>query len=139
MKSQSTNYYDTFIEVAEDCPVLSGAVPPAKEVNPSIAKLQYDILNDHPYRFSSDEVLFAVFALRKEVPEESLEEQRQIFFSKGQACFRASPLPKSYGWGIHSNKDGKIALYGVETAEYQKFVEDTSLRKLKAMRSKRKE
>ncbi|HWV72688.1 MAG TPA: DUF6157 family protein [Pseudosphingobacterium sp.] len=27
MKTHTTNYFDTFIQVAEDCPVASGEVP----------------------------------------------------------------------------------------------------------------
>jgi hypothetical protein len=138
MKIHTTNYYNTFIEIAEDCPVVTGAVPPVKGENPSIAKLQYDKIKMNPYQFSSDDVLFSVFAGRKEIPENEREVQRQIFFSKGQPCFRASPLPKNYGWGIHFNAEGKIALYGRETAEYRQFLADSSLNKLKAMRSKRK-
>lgn len=138
MKTHTTNYYNTFIEAAEDSPVSSGTVPPAKEGNPSVARLQYEMLSGNPYRYDSDDTLFSVYAVRKEIPEGELEEQRQIFFSKGQPCFRASPLTKSYGWGVHSNAEGKLALYGMGTTEYQKFTEDNSLKKLKAMRSKKK-
>lgn len=138
MKSHTTNYYNIFIEVAEDCPVSTGTEPLAKEGNPSIAHLQYELLSGDPYRYSSDDALFSVFAVRKEIPEGELGEQRQAFFSKGQPCFRASPLTKSYGWGIHCNEEGKLALYGVETSEYQRFIADETVKKLKAMRSKRK-
>lgn len=138
MKAHTTNYYDTFIEVAEDCPVSVGTVPPANEDNPSIASLQFQLLRRNPYLFTSDEVLFAVFARRKGITEHEREEQRQVFFSKGQPCFRASPLGKSYGWGIHSNEEGKIALYAMESPIYQKLLADDSIKKLKAMRSKRK-
>lgn len=138
MELHTTNYYNTFIEAADDCPAGLGTVPPAKEGNPSVANLQFKQLTAHPYSFNSDEILFSVFAIRKEIPETEWEEQRQSFFSKGQACFRASPLLKTYGWGIHCNAEGKIALYGKETAEYQQFLVDDSIKKLKAMRSKRK-
>src|SRR5690606_14837705 len=137
MKMHSTNYYNTFIEVAEDCSALSGATPPARAGNPSVAALQYDQLKSHPYHFTSDEILFLVFALRKEIPRPEWEAEKKRFFSTGQACLRASPLSKSYGWGIHFDKDGKIALYGRESAEYQQFMDDASIKKLKAMRSKR--
>lgn len=138
MKIHTTNYYNTLIEVAEDCPISSGTVPPTKEGNPSVARLQYEMLSGNPYRYDSDDVLFSVFAVRKEMPENGWEEQRQTFFSKGQPCFRASPLTKSYGWGVHSDEEGKLALYGMETVEYKKLVGDESIKKLKAMRSKKK-
>ncbi|MGN7760701.1 DUF6157 family protein [Paenibacillus sp. 22594] len=30
-------------------------------------------------------------------------------------------MPKRYGWGIHYNREGKIALYGKESPEYDHF------------------
>jgi hypothetical protein len=87
--------------------------------------------------YTSDDVLFAVFAERNQIPEETLAEQRHCFFSKGQPCFRASPLTKRYGWGVHSNKYGKIALFGVETDAYENLVEDETIIKKKGMRAKR--
>lgn len=133
----STNYFNTFIEVAEDCPATKGEIPPLKDNKKSVANLQFEMLHEHPYKFTSDDVLFAVFATRKEIPEEELVEQRAQFFSKGQPCFRASPLTKRYGWGIHSNEEGKIAMFGFESKAYQKFIADDSVVKKKAMRSKR--
>jgi hypothetical protein len=57
---------------------------------------------------------------------------------------RASDLGKKYGWGIHSDHEGHVALYGVETAEYRRFVSGeavaesgTAVDVKKAMRSSR--
>ena len=133
----STNYTNTLIEIAEDCPAIQGEIPPVKGSKKSVANLQYEMLHRHPYKYTSDDVLFAVFAKRKGFPEEALDEQRHIFFSKGQPCFRASPLTKQYGWGVHSNDEGKIALFGVESEAYQNLVADKSVTKKKAMRTKR--
>lgn len=133
----STNYFNAFIAIAEDCPVESGTIPPVKGDKSSIANLQYDMLAGHPYQYTSDDVLFTVYATRKDLTEAELDTERQQFFAKGQPCFRASPLTKRYGWGIHSNEEGKIAMYGAETPEYEQFVLDGSIDKTKAMRSKR--
>ena len=133
----STNYFNTFIEIAEDCAAQSGQIPPIKEGKMSVANLQFEMLQENPYRFTSDDVLFSVFAMRKGIPDDKLDEQREIFFSRGQPCFRASPLTKTYGWGIHSNEEGKVAIYGVGTDMYEELVADTSVVKKKAMRSKR--
>ena len=133
----STNYFNTFIEIAEDCPVTCGEVPPTRGNKKSVANLQFEMLHEHPYEFTSDDVLFTVFATRKEISQEDWAAQRAIFFAKGPPCFRASPLTKRYGWGIHSNQEGKIALVGVESETYQRFVADESIIKKKAMRSKR--
>ncbi|MCB0703847.1 MAG: hypothetical protein KDC34_00995 [Saprospiraceae bacterium] len=134
----STNYYNTFIEIAEDCPTDSGIMPPLKGDKLSVANMQFELIYENPYKYSSDDVLFTVFANRKELIADEREEARQQFFSKGQPCFRASPLTKRYGWGLHSNAAGKIALYSAESEAYEGFVNDPSIKKVKAMRSSRK-
>lgn len=133
----TTNYFNTLIEVAEDCPRVTGEVPPMRGGKKSVANLQFELLAEHPYELTSDDVIFTVFAIRKGIAEPDLEEAREHFFAKGQPCLRASPLTKRYGWGVHSNDEGKIALVGVETPEYQRLVADASVTKIKAMRSRR--
>lgn len=137
MKQHTTNYINTFIEVAEDCPALQAQVPPQKGDKLSVANMQYNMLHEHPYRYSSDEVIFQCHAFKQELTNEDWDEAREQFFSKGQACLRASPLAKRYGFGIHHNEAGKVALYGRETREYQQFCADKHIQKVKAMRSKR--
>lgn len=137
MKTHTTNYYNTFIEAAEDCPATSGEIPPVKGEARSVANVQFDLLYDKPYQFTSDDVLFQVYAERKGLKKSGLKEAREQFFSKGQPCLRASPLTKRYGWGVHSNKDGKVALYGRETPEYKAYAKDKTLKVVKAMRSKK--
>ncbi len=137
MKIHSTNYENTFIQIAEDCPVKEGQEPPKKGNKKSIANYQYEMLKDNPYKYTSDDVFFTVFATRKEIDKKDWETKRQKFFSKGQPCFRVSPLTKRYGWGVHSNENGKVAIFGADTKEYQNFVADETVRKVKAMKSKR--
>ena len=137
-KVHSTNYYNTLIEVAEDCTATQGEVPPMRGGKKSAANYQYEMLKDHPYVYTSDEVLFSTFAIRKEFPKEAWPMQQQLFFSKGQPCFRASPLTKRYGWGVHADKEGKIAICGIETERYKQLANDPAVEKTKAMRSKRK-
>ena len=135
MKIHSTNYSNTFIAIADDCPAASGEVPPLKGDTKTVANLQFELVSKHPYKFTSDDVFFQVFAVRNELAESEYTAARQHFFSKGQPCFRASPLTKRYGWGVHSDKDGKIACYGCETSEYNNFTKDKSLKIVKAMKS----
>lgn len=97
--------------------------------------MQYELLAKNPYKFTSDDVLFQVFADRNDLTEAEYEQARKQFFSKGQPCFRASPLTKTYGFGIHSNDQGKMAIYGMETLEYEKFITNEHLKLVKAMKS----
>ncbi len=135
MKIHSTNYSDTFIEIADDCPATSGVIPPTKGDAKTVANMQFDLVAKNPYKFTSDDVLFQIYADRNDLTKSEYNEARQQFFSKGQPCFRASPLTKRYGWGVHSDKDGKIAIYGCETVVYEKLLKDKSLKVIKAMKS----
>jgi hypothetical protein len=137
MKIHATNYQNIFIEVAEDSTLSTGETPPVKGDKKSVANLQFDLLYENPYKFTSDDIFFQVHAMRKELLPADLETEQAHFFSKRQPCFRASPLTERYGWGIHSDKNSKVALYAIESEEYQEFVTDDSVKKVKAMRSRR--
>jgi hypothetical protein len=135
VKIHTTNYYNTFIEVAEDCPAQTSEVPLAKSDKKSVAEMQFALVADHPYQFTSDDVLFQVYADRNGLTLADYEEARAQFFAKGQPCFRASPLTKKYGFGLHADEHGKIALYGRETEDYQRFLQNEKVKKVKAMRT----
>ncbi len=130
----STNYTNTFIQVADDCPIDNAQAPPLKGKR-TIPTIQHDLIGNNPYRYTSDDVLFEVFAERNDVPETEYESERIKLFSKGQACLRSSPLAKRYGWGFHFDDKSRVALFGVESDEYQKLLDDKSLKHIKAMRS----
>ena len=134
---KTTNYYNTFIAVADDCPVKTAEIPPQKGDSPSVATVQFEMIQNNPYEYTSDDVIFGIYALKNKIDEEAMDKARENFFSKGQACLRASPLTKRYGWGVHSNAEGKIAIFPVESAEYQTLAADEKLKVVKAMRSKR--
>lgn len=129
----TTNYTDTFIQVADDCPVTEAEVPPEKPRSPSIAALQHALISAHPYELTSDDVLFEVHRLRQQADAGS----RDDYFAKDRACLRSSPLSKRYGWGVHHDTHGHVALVAVESQRYAELAADTSLRQTKAMRSKR--
>lgn len=136
MKVHTTNYFDTFIEVADDTKAVCGTIPPSKGTK-TVAEMQYEMIAKNPYKFTSDDIFFQVFADRNDLTKAEYQKAREEFFSKGQPCFRASPLTKTYGFGIHSDGNGKVALYGMESDEYQKFLADISVKKVKAMKSVR--
>lgn len=133
----TTNYFDTFISVADDCPADKAEVPAVKGDKKTVANLQFDILIDNPYKFTSDDVLFKVHALRNGIGTSAQKAEREKFFSKGQPCMRCSPLTKRYGWGVHADSKGRIALYAIDSPEYKKLEADKKLAHTKGMRSKR--
>jgi Family of unknown function (DUF6157) len=130
----STNYTNTFIEVADDCVTDMGQIPPEKEAR-TVARMQYELIHGQPYQHTSDEVVFAIYAARSGIAESERDDERAAFFSKGQPCLRSSPLGKRYGWGIHYDHASKIAVYACDSADYARLKNDSSLTHLKAMRS----
>jgi Family of unknown function (DUF6157) len=135
MKIHSTNYTNTLIQIADDCPTEIGEIPPVKDATKTVANMQFEMVNKHPYKYTSDDVLFTIFAQRNDISKSEMKQAKEIFFSKGQACLRASPLTKRYGWGIHHNSEGKIALYSCESNDYKKISADKNINIVKAMKS----
>jgi len=133
----TTNYTGTFIRVADDCPAEGAEEPPAGAGAPTVAALQYRLIAEHPYELTSDDVLFEVHAIRQGIPEEARPDARAAFFAKDQACLRSSPLGKRYGWGIHHDAEGRVALVPLGSERYRALADDPDLTQLKAMRSKR--
>ena len=134
---KTTNYYNTFIEIADDCPAKTSEIPPQKGDKLTVANIQFDLISQHPYKFTSDEILFQVYAIKNGVKQADMDSEKEKFFSKGQPCFRSSPLAKRYGWGVHSDSDGRIALIAKESEDYIKLKNDKQTKVLKAMRSKK--
>jgi len=133
----TTNYFQTFIEVAEDCRIDTAEIPSGSEGQQSIAWWHYTLISAEPYCRTSDDVIFETWARRRQLPEPAWEAARVEFFSKGQACLRSSPLGKRYGWGIHSDEQGRVALVARESDLYAVFANDPTIRHTRAMRSKR--
>ncbi len=137
MTKHTTNYYNTFIEVAPDNTKSESQVPPIKTDKLTAANIHFDMIRSQPYTFTSDDVIFNTFAVKNDIANSELVSERDKFFSKGQPCMRTSPLTKSYGWGVHCDTDGKLALIGMESEAYEQYVNDETLSHVKAMRSKR--
>lgn len=132
----TTNYYNTFIQVAPDCPTNIPEVPPVT-ATPTVAALQHRLIMERPYGLTSDDIIFGVAAIRADIPVCDHEAERARFFSKGQPCMRASALSKRYGWGTHHDAQGRVALYGVGTPEYERLAADPQITQKLAMRSSR--
>ena len=121
----TTNYFDTFITVAPDSSASEAVAPPARPT-PSVAELTHKMIAEHPYEFTSDDVIFTVWADRNEIEEADRASARATFFSKGQPCLRSSDLGKRYGWGVHSDAEGRVALVPVASAEYERLAGGTT-------------
>ena len=131
------NYYDTLIEVADDCPATEGQVPQARGGKKTKTVVEYELLVKHPYTYTEEDIAFEVYAVLHDIAKASWPIERETFLSKGHPHLRVSPLAKRYGWGIHNNADGKIALIAVESPAYKQLLDDPGTTKIKAFRSSR--
>jgi hypothetical protein len=131
------NYYDTLIEVADDCLVSEAQVPQATGAKKTKPVVEYEILAKHPYEYTEEDIAFETYAVIHDIPRAIWPKERQKFLSKGHPHLRVSALPKRYGWGIYNNAEGKIALIAVESPEYKQLMNDPRTTKIKAFRSKR--
>ena len=132
----SVNYYDTFIEVADDCPVTVAEVPHARGGRRTKPALEYEMIANHPYTYTEEDIAFEMHAILHDLPKPTWPEERRKFLSKGHPNLRVSALAKRYGWGIHNDAKGKIALIAVESPEYRRLMSDPRTTKVKAFRSK---
>ncbi len=137
------SYTNTFISVADDCPALTGTVPPVRADKPSVAALQYELLSNNPYKHTEQELIMIVHVTRLGLTAAELKVQGKAIhaelFSNPHPCLRASPLTKQYGWGAHYDDAGRIAIVAKGSRAYADL--EAGKRKpptvLKAMRNKR--
>ena len=124
----TTNYRATLVTASPDSPVSVRTIPE----NPgSVAGAQHTLLAGQPYAMTSDDLLHAAHLAR------GGDKDRASFFAKPQACLRASPLVKQFGWGIHHDGAGRVALVAMESADYARLVADPAVKKTPGMRRAR--
>lgn len=139
---EPVDYTDTFIAIAPDA---SGevSVPGPRGGKPTVVSATFDMISEAPYRHTSGDVIFTVWADRQGISESEREAARTEFYSVGRACLRASDLGKRFGWGIHADGAGRLALYGAGTPEYESLdagvaPDGSTVAVVRAMRSSRR-
>jgi hypothetical protein len=65
------NYYDTLIEVADDCPATEGQVPQARGGKKTKALVGYELLVERPYTYTEEDIAFEVYAVLHDIPKAS--------------------------------------------------------------------
>ncbi len=138
-------YHETFTSVAEDCLALTGEAPPPRGGKPTVAVIQHSMLTSRPGHWTQEDVLLGSLPeLRthedvtslEQLPVDELQRLMGDYFAQPRACPRASPLPKTHGWGLHYDVHG-VTLQARDSDEYTRLSSDDSLTQLKAMRSRR--
>ena len=134
---------DCFVPVAADCPTPYAVVPESAREPTPVHLLQYQLLSGEPYRYTLAELIVQVHVRRMgpEVAEAAdLDAVRTALFERPHPCMRASMLPKRYGWGVHYDTAGRIALCALGSPEYERFVDAGrrgEIRVTPAMRNRR--
>ena len=129
------NYYNTLIEIAEDSPATKAEVPKPKGGKKTKPVIEYEMIANHPYEYTEEDIAFETYAVLHNIPKAIWPKERQTFLSKGHPHLRVSALAKRYGWGIHNNAEGKVALIAVNSLKYKKLMKDPRTTKIKAFRS----
>ena len=118
---ENVDYTSTFITVAPDTSAVAGVEPSGT----TIAATTFSLIASSPYALRSSDVIFQVWATRHDVDPSSADEWA-AFYSTSHACLRSSDLGKRYGWGIHADADGRLAVYAVGSAAYEALAAGTA-------------
>lgn len=118
------NYCNVLIQVAEDCPAQKGLTPDSKN---EIAYIGYDELSKNPYKYTELEFYRQVHHVCRSKPELKIETYD----------IRRSVLCKKYGWGIHIDESGRLALVGCETEKYKELLNNILVDKVNSFKKSR--
>lgn len=141
VKNIRMTYTNTFIQIAPDCPADKGIIPVIRGAKIPFCMTEYELLSEHPYVYTKEELIIEAHLFRETITQTELDAGGEALHAKLQIrnpCMRTSALAKRYGWGFHFDNQGKLALYAVDSPEYQRFIHaDSGLQVLSALRSKR--
>jgi hypothetical protein len=88
-----------------------GTPPKSTREKETIPMVQYDILSNNPYKYTKETFYEEVYWNRL---------GRKHLKISSYSLYR-NELRKKWGWGIHIDENGKIALVGIETDKYQRL------------------
>lgn len=107
----SRPYQEELIEIAEDCPADHAVEPPNDRPSKTRARIAYEILSEHPYQYTEIEFFHELDVVRRNKPNAKIESYQ----------IKRSPLAQTYGWGIHRNQQGELALVAMESNRYREL------------------
>jgi len=109
---------EELIEVAEDCNEKYAKEPP--DGNPkTIKRIEYELLFANPYGYTERELFHQVHYVNR----------GKLHLKIDAYNIKRCPLVQSYGWGIHRNKEGKLALVAIESNRYKEYKKPKPSRK----------
>lgn len=114
--------------VAEDCKVPNAVEPSSKLRNDKKTnnRITWEVLHEAPYAYDA-----------KKLKEKIHLEIRGRTDLKLEAYnIRKSKMAQCFGWGIHQNSEGKLALVAMESEKYQQL--KNNIRTVATFRNKKK-
>jgi Family of unknown function (DUF6157) len=90
---QTMNYYDTLIEVADDCPATEARVPQARGAMETKAVVEYELLAKHPSTYTEQDIAYQAYAVLHDIPKANWPTERGRFLSTGHPRLRVSAPP----------------------------------------------
>ena len=106
-------FSETLITIADKCPANHGMEPTTNRAEKTITMHQYDVLTEMPYQLTYKQLKEEVHRTRR--GKEFTDEQLETYMMK------RSGLCKIYWWGVHEDKNGKLALRGLAFFLLQRF------------------
>lgn len=101
---------EEIIEVAEDYKGQFAQEPP--DCTPkTISRIEYELLIANPYKFTERELFHEVHVVQRNKPHLKINSYN----------IKRCLLVQSLGWGIHRNRDGKLALVVPESEQYKEL------------------
>lgn len=121
IEKQNNALVNTLITVASTSEKQS-VIPYSKSGKKTEAILLYEVLINNPYQFKQYELFEEVYFKIKIKPHLKIETY----------LLQRSELCSIFGWGIHGDKEGRLALVPCESEHYTRLFEDFSTTKKKA-------
>lgn len=114
------------ILVAANCPVNKGTEPPDDRKSKTISRIKFELLTAKPYEFTEEEFFKNVHHVIRNKSDLKI---KSYLLARVQ-------LARQWGWGIHRDSNGKLALVGWETPEYRRLKNDPSVKQTRAYRAR---
>ena len=100
--------HENLILISEDAESRVSIIPPEGD---TIARIAYEVLISNPYQFTEAEYHHEVHITRRNRPDLNISSY----------SIKRSPLLQKFGWGVHRDVNGRLALVPAESEEYQNF------------------
>ena len=116
---------EELIKISEDSPTSNSLRPIKKN---TVEYIKFDILSEYPYKFTEEEFFEEVHFNRR----------KKYNLKIKTYSLKRLGLVKRYGWGIHINEKGTIAMIPCESEQYKTLLNNPKVKKSKAYRNKGK-